>query len=148
MYHKCDDAVHRQIAREFIQGTGNFPEGEDGKKRYVIAADSRITPLGRFLRKWCLDEIPELINVLKGDMSLVGPRPPTCYEFKLYEEWHKRRLTATPGITGLWQIQKRDTITFKEMVGLDLRYIDDWSLSLDLRILVLTLPVVLFDRSS
>ena len=109
--------------------------------------DPRVTPLGRFLRKTSLDELPQFINVLKGDMSLVGPRPPIPYEFENYDTWHRRRvLEAKPGITGLWQVMGRSRTTFDEMVRLDLQYIRDQSFWLDLKILVKT-PVAVLSGS-
>ena len=113
---------------------------------YIISSDDRITAIGHFLRRFCLDELPQLVNVVKGEMSLVGPRPPMKYEAMLYEEWHKARLAATPGITGLWQVRKRATIRFEEMVLLDLFYMRNWSLWQDIKILIKTIPVVFFGR--
>jgi lipopolysaccharide/colanic/teichoic acid biosynthesis glycosyltransferase len=107
--------------------------------------DPRITRIGRFLRRSSLDELPQFINVLRGDMSLVGPRPPLAYEYKEYDLWHRRRvLEVKPGITGLWQVNGRSRVSFNEMVRLDLRYARSWSLMLDLRILLRTPLAVLF----
>jgi lipopolysaccharide/colanic/teichoic acid biosynthesis glycosyltransferase len=101
--------------------------------------DPRITPVGRFIRKTSLDELPQFINVLKGEMSLVGPRPPVPYEFDLYEPWHKRRLRQVkPGITGLWQVHGRSSTTFDDMVRLDLKYVAERSLWMDIIILLKT----------
>jgi lipopolysaccharide/colanic/teichoic acid biosynthesis glycosyltransferase len=106
---------------------------------FKLKDDLRITPVGRWLRKTSLDELPQLINVLKGDMSLVGPRPPIPYECDLYDIWHRRRLlSCKPGITGLWQVVGRSRTTFDDMVRLDLKYINEWSLGLDLKILLKT----------
>jgi exopolysaccharide biosynthesis polyprenyl glycosylphosphotransferase len=110
---------------------------------FKIKDDPRITPVGRFLRRWSLDELPQLINVVKGEMSLVGPRPLPVRDFMRMEEAHKRRLGAVPGITGYWQISGRSDISFEEMVRLDLYYIENWLLSLDIKILLKTLRVVL-----
>jgi lipopolysaccharide/colanic/teichoic acid biosynthesis glycosyltransferase len=111
---------------------------------FKLTNDSRITTVGHFLRKTSLDELPQLINVLKGDMSLVGPRPPIPYECELYDTWHRRRLlSCKPGITGLWQILGRSRTTFDEMVRLDLHYIQQWSLLLDLKILLMTPKAVI-----
>jgi lipopolysaccharide/colanic/teichoic acid biosynthesis glycosyltransferase len=108
-------------------------------KVYKITDDPRVTRVGRFLRKTSLDELPQFWNVLKGEMSLVGPRPPIPYELESYRTWHKRRiLEVKPGITGLWQIYGRSRTTFDEMVRLDLRYARTWNLFLDLKILVQT----------
>jgi exopolysaccharide biosynthesis polyprenyl glycosylphosphotransferase len=109
--------------------------------------DPRRTPLGRFLRSTSLDELPQLINVLKGEMSLVGPRPPLPYEFACYREWHRRRvLEVKPGLTGLWQVYGRCRTTFEDMVRLDLRYARQWSLWLDLKILFHT-PAAVIQRN-
>jgi lipopolysaccharide/colanic/teichoic acid biosynthesis glycosyltransferase len=109
------------------------------KKAFKIMDDPRITPLGRFLRRASLDELPQLLNVLKGEMSLVGPRPPLPYEFTCYDLWHVRRMIdVKPGITGLWQVSGRSRTSFDEMVRLDLRYAKKWSLYLDFMILLRT----------
>jgi exopolysaccharide biosynthesis polyprenyl glycosylphosphotransferase len=111
--------------------------------------DPRVTTVGRWLRRWSLDELPQLVNVLKGEMSLVGPRPPIPAEVERYERWQRRRLSMKPGITGLWQVSGRAGIDdFSDWIALDLRYIDQWSLWLDLRILLQTIPAVLFARGA
>ena len=110
---------------------------------FKIKDDPRITRVGRFLRKTSLDELPQLLNVLRGDMSLVGTRPPTVDEYKQYESHHKRRLSMKPGITGLWQVSGRSDIEdFEEVVKLDVAYIDNWSLWGDVKILFKTIYVV------
>jgi exopolysaccharide biosynthesis polyprenyl glycosylphosphotransferase len=109
---------------------------------FKIKNDPRLTRVGRFLRRWSLDEWPQLWNVLRGEMSLIGPRPPLQREVDQYEPWHRRRLEAAPGLTGLWQVSGRSELSFDEMVMLDLYYIENWSLSLDLRILLRTIPAV------
>lgn len=111
---------------------------------FKIMHDPRVTPVGRFLRKTSLDELPQLINVLRGEMSLVGPRPPIPSEVNEYERWQRRRLSMKPGITCLWQIKGRNKIAFERWMELDLQYIDNWSLGLDLKIILRTVPVVLF----
>ena len=95
------------------------------------------------MRRFSLDELPQLWNVLRGDMSLIGPRPAMPYELEHYDEWHRRRLDAAPGITGLWQVSGRNRLSFDEMVQLDVQYLEDWSLSGDFKILMRTLPVLL-----
>lgn len=106
--------------------------------------DPRITKVGKFIRKTSIDELPQFWNVLKGDMSLVGTRPPTLDEFSQYESHHKRRLSMRPGITGMWQVSGRSAITnFEDVVKLDCEYIDDWSMWLDFKILFKTVAVVL-----
>jgi lipopolysaccharide/colanic/teichoic acid biosynthesis glycosyltransferase len=108
--------------------------------------DPRVTRIGRVLRKWTLDELPQLINVLKGDMSLVGPRPAPMREVADYDIWHRRRLSVRPGMTGLWQVEARFDEHFNDRAVLDLRYIDQWSLWMDLGILIRTVPAVLSPR--
>ena len=103
---------------------------------------ARITPEGRILRRYRLDEIPQIWNILRGDMSIVGPRPPIPYEVESYESWHRKRLDMKPGMTGLWQVSGRNRLTFEEMVKIDLFYIENWSLWFDLKIILLTLPAV------
>jgi exopolysaccharide biosynthesis polyprenyl glycosylphosphotransferase len=113
-----------------------------------IPDDPRITRVGRFIRRTSIDELPNLINVLRGQMSLVGPRPPTPDEVDLYEDWHKQRLKIMPGMTGLWQISGRSDVPFEEMCLLDVYYIENWSVRLDLQILMMTLPRVLLRRGA
>lgn len=138
MQHKNDDSVHRSFAEEFIQGSNSGSE----KRVFKMTKDPRVTPIGNFLRRSSLDEIPQFYNVLRGEMSLVGPRPPICYELDHYQDWHKDRLKVTPGLTGLWQVSGRSQVPFDEMVRLDLHYISHWSLGLDLKIMWKTIPVM------
>jgi lipopolysaccharide/colanic/teichoic acid biosynthesis glycosyltransferase len=135
-----DPQMHREFVNEFIRGSSNPAQsGQTQKKVYKITDDPRVTRVGKFLRKNSLDELPQFWNVLKGEMSLVGPRPPIPYELESYRPWHKRRiLEVKPGLTGLWQIYGRSRTTFDEMVRLDLRYARTWSLLLDLKILLQT----------
>jgi exopolysaccharide biosynthesis polyprenyl glycosylphosphotransferase len=136
------DTPHQEYVRQWIQN--NAPAaGHNGNGVYKLTADPRITRVGRLLRRFSIDELPQLINVLRGDMSLIGPRPALAYELDLYQDWHKSRLAALPGITGLWQVSGRNSLTFEEMVRLDIRYIEDWSLIQDLRIIALTIPALL-----
>ena len=115
------------------------------KPVYKMKNDPRVTRVGRFLRRLSLDELPQFFNVLKGDMSLVGPRPPLAYEYEEYDVWHRRRvLEIKPGITGLWQVNGRSRVGFDDIVRLDLRYARGWSLWLDLKILAQTPRAVLF----
>jgi exopolysaccharide biosynthesis polyprenyl glycosylphosphotransferase len=141
MYVTSDHKKHKDYIRKYISEQKNAAV-EPGI--FKLNNDSRITPVGRLLRKTSLDELPQLINVLKGEMSLVGPRPPIPYECDLYDTWHRRRLrSCKPGITGLWQVVGRSRTTFDEMVRLDLLYISKWSLWLDLKILLKT-PMAVF----
>ena len=146
MFTGADDRVHRAYVAALIDGKPDPRESSgDAKQRlYKLQADPRITPVGRFIRKTSIDELPQLFNVLRGEMSLVGPRPPIPYEAASYQAWHLRRLlSAKPGITGLWQVEGRSKVSFDEMVRMDLRYIRDCSLDMDLRILAKTVKVVL-----
>ncbi|MGD8719982.1 MAG: sugar transferase [Candidatus Zixiibacteriota bacterium] len=115
---------------------------------FKIKKDPRVTRVGRILRKFSIDEFPQLLNVLKGDMSLVGPRPPIPDEVEKYERWQHKRLTVPQGLTGLWQVSGRNLLTFEEMVRLDIYYIENWSLWLDLKILLKTIPVVVLMRGA
>lgn len=136
MYKDNDPTKHRDYIVKYISEQQNAAV-EPGV--FKLKNDLRITPVGRWLRKTSLDELPQLINVLKDDMSLVGPRPPIPYECDLYDIWHRRRLlSCKPGITGLWQVMGRSRTTFDGMVRLDLKYINEWSLGLDLKILLKT----------
>lgn len=137
-----NDATHRSFAESFIKGT--MRDENDGQPLFKLKSDPRITSIGKFLRRTSLDELPQFYNVLKGDMTLVGPRPPLTYELDCYKEWHKGRLAVKPGLTGLWQVSGRSTVPFDEMVMLDLYYIENWSLLLDLKIMLRTIPVMLF----
>lgn len=131
-----DSAVHRQHMRRLIRE--NLRPQDLGVASLKLPFDPRITGVGKILRKLSLDELPQLINVLRGDMSIVGPRPPLPYEYDLYDEWHKQRLEVAPGITGLWQVTARNLVAFEDMVKLDLMYIATMSLWLDLKIMLWT----------
>ena len=146
MYLNNDPKIHQDYIREFIAGsTGAEGPSLDAPAVYKIIKDPRVTAIGRFLRKSSMDELPQLWNVLVGEMSLVGPRPPVPYEFEIYEFWHRRRvLEVKPGITGLWQVSGRSRTRFDDMVRLDLRYCRSWSLWLDLKILLATPKAVVF----
>ncbi len=145
MYVDSDDRLHREYVQKLIDGKHNeVNQGDASNPTYKMKADPRITPVGRFIRRTSIDELPQLFNVLTGQMSLVGPRPPIPYEVEKYQSWHMRRVqTMRPGITGLWQVEGRSRTTFDEMVRLDLRYIRNWSIWLDIKILFKTVAVVL-----
>ena len=138
MYVNNDATIHKDFVTDFIKG--NIKESADGQKPvFKIKNDPRITPIGRFLRKTSLDEIPQFINVLMGHMSLVGPRPSIPYEVEQYDLWHRRRvLEVKPGITGLWQVEGRSSLTFDNMVRLDIQYIKKSSFFLDMKLLIKT----------
>jgi lipopolysaccharide/colanic/teichoic acid biosynthesis glycosyltransferase len=141
MYADNDPTIHQDYVARLIVGTDDVRR-EDGT--YKLVKDPRVTPLGRFIRRTSLDELPQFMNVLRGDMSLVGPRPPVPYEFQLYRPWHKRRvLEIQPGLTGLWQIEGRSRTTFDEMVRMDLRYAKTRSLLRDL-VIILQTPGAMF----
>lgn len=136
-----DDTDHRAFVEKLIAGVPAC--SAVGRPAFKLQGDPRVTRIGRLIRKTSLDELPQLFNVLKGDMSLVGPRPPLAYEASRYRPWHLRRiLDVKPGITGLWQVEGRSRVSFDDMVRMDLRYQRDCSLALDLRILLRTLVVV------
>jgi lipopolysaccharide/colanic/teichoic acid biosynthesis glycosyltransferase len=144
MYSNNDPKIHRDYVERFIAGKAAEARSDSGSMVYKIMDDPRITPVGRLLRKLSFDEIPQFWNVLCGDMSLVGPRPPVAYEFRVYDIWHRRRvLEVKPGVTGLWQVSGRSRTSFDDMVRLDLRYSQSWSLWLDLKILAATPRAVL-----
>ncbi len=145
MYANNDPKIHEEYVKQFIVGaSGTEQTSANQQKLYKLTADPRITPIGRILRSTSLDELPQFVNVLRGEMSLVGPRPPVIYEFERYDLWHKQRLLAVrPGITGLWQVDGRSRVKFDEMVRLDIRYARCWSLWLDIKILLQTPRAVL-----
>ena len=140
MHISNDPEIHKEFVLNFIAGkSDSSPAGSNPKTVYKITNDPRVTWIGKFMRRTSLDEIPQFWNVLKGDMSLVGPRPPVQYEFDVYDIWHRRRsLEVKPGITGLWQVYGRSKTTFDQMVRLDLQYSRSWSPLLDLKILLQT----------
>jgi exopolysaccharide biosynthesis polyprenyl glycosylphosphotransferase len=139
----ADDREHREYQRRYIEGHPETNLGDSLRPVYKLHDDPRVTRTGRWLRRMSLDELPQLLNVLRGDMSLVGPRPPIPYEVEAYALWHRKRLDMKPGMTGLWQVSGRNRLSFDEMVRLDLFYIENWSLWLDLKIMLRTLPVLL-----
>ena len=137
----CDSTVHKQYVTRLIKG--EIKNDCNGSKVLKLTDDNRITAIGKIIRKFSLDELPQLINVLKGDMSLVGPRPCLPYEFEAYEEWHKKRTAVRPGISGLWQVTGRSEVSFEEMILLDLYYVYNRNFWLDLSILFETVFVVI-----
>jgi len=142
MHVNADDSVHRKLLEQMVESA---QEDGDGVPMTKIKNDPRIIPFGNFLRKSCIDEMPQFFNVLIGDMSLVGPRPPIAYELKRYAAWHNGRFDAVPGITGLWQVSGKNRLTFKQMARLDIRYSRQMSFWLDLKILFLT-PLVIVQQ--
>jgi lipopolysaccharide/colanic/teichoic acid biosynthesis glycosyltransferase len=134
------DAEHEQAALEEL----NEADGA----LFKIQDDPRITPVGRLLRRFSLDELPQLINVLRGEMSLVGPRPLPERDYERLEDWHRKRYLVLPGLTGLWQVSGRSELDFDDLVHLDFIYLERWSLALDLAILLKTVPAVLMQRGA
>ena len=146
MYSHCDNSADRRFARDYINGDSHSATPRDGV--FKPASDKRVTTVGRFLRRASLDELPQLVNVLQGDMTLVGPRPSMPYEVDVYKPWHFGRLEVLPGMTGLAQIKGRSSLTFKDIVKIDIEYIEHSSLLLDITILLRTIPVVLSTRGA
>jgi lipopolysaccharide/colanic/teichoic acid biosynthesis glycosyltransferase len=146
MVQNADSSVHEAYIRDFVAGRAQASPENGGT--FKLTNDPRVTRIGHLLRKFSLDELPQLFNVLKGDMSLVGPRPVPPYEAACYDNGHQKRLTALPGITGYWQVKGRCLVTFEEMIRMDIDYVRNASLSLDLKILFLTIPAVLSRRGA
>lgn len=147
----CDAHDHKAFTRDFIRGNGHggrAADRRDGQTLYKLADDPRVTRLGRFLRKYSLDELPQLWNVLTGDMSLVGPRPPLAYEVAEYKEWHRQRLEPAPGVSGLWQVQGRSRVTFDEMVFQDVMYGCARDVVVDAMICLRTVPAALIGHGA
>ncbi len=138
MHHRCAEDVHRTYVARMLAGE---VEAEQGL--YKLDRDDRVTTVGAFLRRTSLDELPQLWNVLRGDMSLVGPRPALPWEVELFPSWALNRLTVPPGLTGLWQVSGRNRLTMTEGLHLDVEYVKQANLLLDLRILVQTVPALL-----
>lgn len=140
MYVGADETIHEKYVKQFIsESAGSGDVGSNCGEVYKIKADSRVTRVGRFIRRTSLDELPQFFDCLMGRMSLVGPRPPLPYEFTSYQTWHKRRLLVVkPGITGLWQVKGRSRVKFNDMVRMDLEYARTWSLWMDIKILLQT----------
>jgi exopolysaccharide biosynthesis polyprenyl glycosylphosphotransferase len=147
MVDGASDTAHRELVKRMLAGDeeSTCTEGAGGSRVYKLLRDDRVTRVGRLLRRTSLDELPQLFNVLIGQMSLVGPRPPLPYEIEAYAFWQFDRLQVRPGITGLWQVSGRNLLTYRQMCELDITYVQRWSLWLDLKILLRTIPVVLFN---
>ncbi|NOZ81315.1 MAG: sugar transferase [DPANN group archaeon] len=150
MYEDCNHDIHKEYTRRLISGQQDTEMSDDnGRGAYKITDDPRVTPIGRFLRMSSMDELPQFFNVLKGEMSLVGPRPPIPYELEAYDIWHRRRLLEVkPGITGIWQVHGRSSTTFDEMVRMDIKYIREWSIWMDIKLLLKTPWVVLTGKGA
>jgi lipopolysaccharide/colanic/teichoic acid biosynthesis glycosyltransferase len=144
MHVNADDRPHREALQKLAQGEPAATV--DGQGFFKPVDDPRVTRLGKFLRATGLDELPQVVNLLRREMSVVGPRPAIPYELDLYKDWYHRRLAVRPGVTGLWQVRRHDTENFDDVMRLDLEYIDSFSIWLDLKIILLTVPMILLRR--
>jgi lipopolysaccharide/colanic/teichoic acid biosynthesis glycosyltransferase len=138
-----DDQAHRELMRRTINGEDANQGTSDQPIYGKVKDDPRLTKIGSWMRRYSVDELPQIINVMMGQMSIVGPRPPIPYEVRHYKDWHRTRFHVRPGITGLWQVSGRNRLHFEEMVRLDVFYIENWSPWLDLKIMLKTMPVML-----
>src|SRR6266566_859786 len=146
MRNGASDAAHRELVHQMLRGDDAAAVRQSARGPvYKLTNDSRVTSIGWLLRRTSVDELPQLLNVLRGEMSLVGPRPPLLYEFEKYDHWQFDRLQVLPGITGLWQVSGRNRLTYRQMCELDVEYVRRWSVWLDFKILLKTIPVVLFN---
>jgi lipopolysaccharide/colanic/teichoic acid biosynthesis glycosyltransferase len=143
MYVNHDDTKYKAFIQEYVQGSASSRLSEDGEDKYELIKDPRVTKFGAILRKTYIDEIPQFINILKGDMSLVGPRPDIPFAVSMYQLHHWERFRVTPGLTGLWQVTGRKKVPFEEQIRLDMEYIEKQSLLLDIKILLLTVRTIL-----
>jgi lipopolysaccharide/colanic/teichoic acid biosynthesis glycosyltransferase len=144
MYVDADDAPHREAMQRVVDGVRtDLPEGTQSFKSLY---DARITGIGKFLRKWNLDELPQLVNVLRGEMSLVGPRPALDYELPLYKDWYHGRFAMRPGLTGLWQVKRSEAGNLDEMMAFDIQYVECFSLWLDLKLIAMTIPAIIREK--
>ncbi len=144
-----DDSEHREYIKLFIEGNeAEIKKRYPGEKIYKLTGDDRITMIGKFLRRTSLDELPQLLNVFKGEMSMVGPRPHLPYEVELYQDWHLRRLEGLPGITGWWQIHGRSRVPFQKAIEMDIWYLEHQSLILDVRIMCRTITKTIVGRGA
>jgi len=139
----ASDQVHRDFMSDML--SAQAPAKAGSRRFFKLADDQRITKFGRLLRRFSLDELPQLLNVMRGEMSLVGPRPALAYEVDLYEQWQCRRLDVLPGMTGLWQVSGRSRLSPADMLRLDVHYAETWSLFTDMLIILKTVPAILRD---
>lgn len=145
MYVNVDDSVHRESIKQYINGAALNGEVDSGNQ-YKLVDDPRVTRVGRFIRKTSIDELPQFINVLRGEMTLVGPRPPLPYEVEEYGPREWKRLSGRPGLTGTWQVYGRSRVPFNIMVDMDIEYLGQQSILQDVKLIALTLPVMLQGR--
>jgi lipopolysaccharide/colanic/teichoic acid biosynthesis glycosyltransferase len=146
MFHNCDQSMHQVFIQAFARG--EIQASEETGLPYKLRSDPRVTRFGHWLRKLSLDELPQFFNILRGEMSIVGPRPVPEYEVEAYREWHRERLNALPGLTGMWQVKGRSQVTFDEMARLDIEYVRNPSLLLDLKLMLATVPAVLMGKGA
>jgi lipopolysaccharide/colanic/teichoic acid biosynthesis glycosyltransferase len=146
MAHGNDPKAHEDYLKQFIRGDTAATVQDDGTKVFKLTNDARVTRFGAWLRRYSIDELPQLWNVLRGEMSLVGPRPCTTYEWELYKPWQRRRMDVAPGCTGLWQVRGRSQVTFEEMILLDLDYAHHWTPVGDLWLIAQTIPAMIRGR--
>lgn len=145
MYVDSDDSTHRAAIQQFM--TGQLIDGNTKTaNRFKMNGDRRITRVGKFIRKTSVDELPQFFNVLRGEMSLVGPRPPVPYEVEHYSDRAMLRLSSKPGLTGTWQVYGRSRVSYEEMLEMDISYLQQQSLRQDLRLIIMTVPVMVFAR--
>jgi lipopolysaccharide/colanic/teichoic acid biosynthesis glycosyltransferase len=145
MYQNVASDAHERATATFMEGAGELNRG-DKNMPFKLGTDSRVTRVGKFIRKTSIDELPQLWNILKGDMSIVGPRPPVEYEVRRYSTRHFLRLAGKPGLTGTWQVYGRGRVTFEEMIDQDIEYLETQSLRYDLKLMILTVPVMITGR--
>ena len=145
MHVNCDDVAHREAIKHYMNGA-TLNGDADAENSYKLVDDPRVTRVGRIIRKTSIDELPQFINVLRGEMSLVGPRPPLSYEAEAYSLQDQLRLCGKPGLTGTWQVYGRSRVTFQKMVEMDIIYLQQQSIWQDLKLIALTLPVMLLGR--
>ena len=147
MHHGADESRHREYIEAFVNGEAHEVESATGST-FKLNEDDRVTRVGRFIRRTSLDELPQIFNVLRGDMSLVGPRPVPLYEVEGYADHHMERFGCRPGITGIWQVYGRGRVTFEEMIEMDVRYVRTRNMWLDIKLLLATIPAALSGRGA
>lgn len=145
MYNRSDETLHREAIERYIANE-TINDGPSTNLQYKKVDDPRVTRVGKFIRKTSLDELPQFFNLLRGEMTLVGPRPPLPYEVALYSEHDKLRLCGKPGLTGLWQVYGRSQVPFHDMVEMDIAYLEQQSILQDLKLIILTIPVMVLGR--
>ncbi len=148
MTQNADESAHAAFITDWVNGNIGANAGADEEVEYKMSNDPRITPVGKIIRKTSIDELPQLFNILKGEMSFVGPRPVPVYEFEQYQKWHRKRMNTLPGLTGLFQVEARGRAPIEEQIRMDLDYIYTQSLWGDIKIILRTVPAVLSGRGA